>query len=423
MKLKNRLVVPGVIAALVSFGSGIGLMTSTSASATPTPVNIGLLTEQSGLLAPYVTEYLQGFFIGLDYATGGTDAVNGQPIDINGNSISASTPSADISTTQDDGDSASTAASDFKSDVGAGDKIIVGTADSAIADELAPLAAQNKVLYISGAAAADNVTGANVYTFRSGRQSYQDVAAAKSYIQALGKNKNIVILVQNYSFGLSYETDAGAAFKKLHDHVSDVAVSLTNPDYTTAAAQVASHHPDAVFLGWAGNTIVPMLLALQADNVVTPTGKVKVMTGLANIGAYGAFTYYFGNEAQYISLYVSQGSKNAPNTFLVSHSESDYGAPADLFSADGFVSAQMVVRALQKGGSTQDVPSMIKGLAGWSFVAPKGTETIRSSDHALLQPMYQVNLSPSNVVTVTKTLTESQTAPPVAAKFKYKFKS
>ena len=77
---------------------------------------------------------------------------NGHPVDV---------------TVDDDGDSATTAVTDFKSLVGAGYKIITGTADSGIATELAPLAAQNQVLYISGAAAADQITGANKYAFRA----------------------------------------------------------------------------------------------------------------------------------------------------------------------------------------------------------------------------------------------------------------
>ena len=36
-----------------------------------------------------------------------------------------------------------------------------------------------KVLFISGPAANDGITGANSYTFRSGRQTYQDILAAK----------------------------------------------------------------------------------------------------------------------------------------------------------------------------------------------------------------------------------------------------
>ena len=60
----------------------------------------------------------------------------------------------------------------------------------------------------------------------------------------------------------------------------------------------------------------------------------------------------------------------------------------DIFTPDGFVTAQMIERAVSRGGD--DVDRMISALEGWQFLAPKGTQRIRQSDHAMLQPMFQV---------------------------------
>ena len=65
---------------------------------------------------------------------------------------------------------------------------------------LAPIAAQNKVLFLSGPAANDGITGANRYTFRSGRQTYQDILAAKE-ILGKGVGKKILVLAQDSAFG------------------------------------------------------------------------------------------------------------------------------------------------------------------------------------------------------------------------------
>ena len=80
----------------------------------------------------------------------------------------------------------------------------------------------------------------------------------------------------------------------------------------------------------------------------------------------------------------------------------------------------MVVRAIQSGQGT-NVMKMIKGLEGWKFQAPKGMQQIRASDHAMLQPMFQVQLVASvtgayQPVTLA-TLSAAQTAPPVVAHF------
>ena len=69
-----------------------------------------------------------------------------------------------------------------------------------VALQVAPLAKDNKVLFISGPAAADAVTGANRYTFRSGRQTYQDVATAGTMLGDV-KGKKVTVLAQDSAFG------------------------------------------------------------------------------------------------------------------------------------------------------------------------------------------------------------------------------
>ena len=401
MRRHFRLTAVTMSLAMVALGASVGTSQLSGAAAAKGPVKVGMILEQTGIYSAYETEWRQGFNIGLNYATNGTDKVNGQKLDI---------------TWDDDADNPTTAVTDFKSFVGAGYKIIGGTGDSSIADELAPVAAQNKVLYISGAAADDAITGANRYTFRSGRQTYQDVQTAKSYVKALGTGKTILVLGQDFAFGQSYVTDATNAFKSLGDTVDSLLVPLTTTDFTATALQVQQDKPDIIFLAWAGTTGAPLMQALNQQGALA---TAHVVTGLANIATY-PFYGTIGTSFNYLSLYVSNGSTNAPNKYLIKAMEKKYKQQPDLFTPDGFVWAQMLVRAIQTGDGS-NVNKMIKGLAGWSFLAPKGEQTIRTSDHAMLQPMYQVSLvqtiSNGYKPIVLSTLASSKTAPPVAAHF------
>jgi branched-chain amino acid transport system substrate-binding protein len=401
MKMKSRMIALPLALAMVSLGASVGASQLSGAATSKGPVKVGMILEATGIYSAYETEWREGFNIGLAYATNGTDTVNGQKINVH---------------FDDDADNPTTAAADFKSYVGAGYKIIGGTGDSSIADELAPLAAQNKVVYISGAAADDAITGVNRYTFRSGRQTYQDVQTAKSYIQALGKGKTILVLGQDFAFGQSYVTDATKAFGSLGDKVSSLLVPLTTTDFTSTALQVQADKPDVIFLAWAGTTGAPLTAALQQQG---DFNSAKVVTGLANIATY-PFYGTTGTSFNYLSLYVYNGSKNKPNEYLINAMKKKYDSRPDLFTPDGFVWAQMLVRAIQSGQGT-NVNAMIKGLAGWSFLAPKGEQTIRASDHAMLQSMYQVSLITTignqYQPIVLKTLSSSETAPPVTAHF------
>ena len=388
-------------AAGASSSSAASAPTAASGSASGTPVNVGMVYEKTGIYSAYAQEYQQGFTIGLDYATGGTGAVDGHPVNV---------------TWDDDADSATTAVTDFKSLVGAGDKIIGGTVDSGIATELAPLAAQNQVLYISGPAAADQLTGINKYTFRSGRQTYQDVMAAKSFVAGGGSGQKIVVLAQDYAFGQSYVTDAQKVFGAIGDKVEPVLVPLTTTDFTPTALQVKAMHPSLIFLAWAGTTGAALAQALDQQGVFS---DAKVVTGLANIATY-PFYGAAGAKFDYLSLYFYQGSRNAANDYLISQMKAKYDTVPDLFAPDGFVAAEMVVHAIAAGGGT-NVNAMISALSGWSFLAPKGMQQIRASDHAMLQPMYQAKLTEVSATDFTPslitTLSNADTAPAAAANF------
>ena len=114
MTKHSRLVAIPLAMALVALGASFGTAQLSGASASKGPVKVGMILEATGIYSAYETEWRQGFNIGLAYATNGTNKVNGQKIDVNWD---------------DDADNPTTAATDFKSYVGAGYKIIGGTGE------------------------------------------------------------------------------------------------------------------------------------------------------------------------------------------------------------------------------------------------------------------------------------------------------
>ncbi len=49
----------------------------------------------------------------------------------------------------------------------------------------------------------------------------------------------------------------------------------------------------------------------------------------------------------------------------------------------------MVVQAVREAGADGDTDAMVKALEGFTFSGIKGENTVRASDHALIQPMFQ----------------------------------
>jgi branched-chain amino acid transport system substrate-binding protein len=342
-----------------------------SGSGSGSPVKVGVIYSKTGLLASYGAEYYDGLQAGLDYVTKGTGKVGGHPLQ--------------VSYTDDGGDPAKATAA-MKTYIGDGYKIIIGTLDSGIALQLAPLAEQNKVLYIAGAAAADKITGINKYTFRSGRQTYQDVATAGSFIGD-PTGKKVTVFAQDSAFGQGNAAAVQAVLGAKGATISKLLVPLNATDFTPFARQVKQAKPDLLFVAWAGATTGPMWQALDQQGVFDVT---TVVTGLGNIGSYPAYGPV-ASKISFLSYYFAAAPNNPVNTAMVTYLKS-HGEDADLFDPDGFVAAEMVAHAVDTAGGDANVNSMISALEGWKFDAPKGQETVRAADHAMIQPMFQAKL-------------------------------
>ena len=386
----------GVVTGLALLAGLSATAQAAEATAQADPIKVGIIYSRTGLLAAYGAEYIQGLRYGLAYATKGTNAVNGREIEL---------------TIVDDAGDPAKAVSAAKDLIGKGVKILAGTASSGVALQLAPLAEQNKVLYISGPAATDAVTGINRYTFRSGRQSNQDVSAAGSFLGG-GGGKQVTVFAQDSAFGLGNFVAVNNLMGNLGGQkVGRVLVPLSAQDFTPFAQQVKQQKTDLLFVAWAGTTAPAMWRALEQQAVF---GSVdKVVTGLAERATYPTFGPV-ASKISFLSHYVYNGPKNKVNDFLVSSMKKRNQVP-DLFTPDGFVAGQMIVRALGSAGSPSDVDKMIAALEGWSFTGPKGQQTIRASDHAMLQPMFLVKLTQSNgkyTPVVLKALRAKYTAPP-----------
>ena len=393
--MKGRILAVAAVAALAAtLAGGAQAKVDRADTVAADPIKIGVVYSRTGLLASYGAQYIQGLRYGLAYATKGKMAVNGRKIQL---------------TLADDGTDPTKAVAAGRDLIGKGYKILVGSVSSGVALQMAPLAAQNRVLFISGPAATDAVTGLNRYTFRSGRQSYQDVLTASSYLGG-GAGKNVVVFAQDSAFGLGNFAAVKSVMEDLGGNkVSRILVPLSAQDFTPFAQQLKNSKASLAFIAWAGTTAPAMWRALEQQNVFA---DMKVVTGLDQRASYPTFGPV-ASRISFLSHYVANGPKNKVNDFLVRSMRKRNQVP-DLFTPDGFAAGQMIVRALSKGSAT-DVERMISALEGYEFTSPKGQSIVRASDHALLQPMFQVQLRQTNGKwnpVVLKRLRAQYTAPP-----------
>ncbi|HMA35783.1 MAG TPA: substrate-binding domain-containing protein [Chloroflexia bacterium] len=374
------------------------------------PVTVGLLTDDSGALSIYGPMFEHGFAIGLDYATGGTGAVLGHPVNV---------VTKDTASNVDTG--VALAREAIEKD---GAKILVGVPSSGVALAVSALAAQNKIPYLAAPAASPDLTGKswNPYTFRTSRTSGQDALTMGTALNGMGKK--FVQLAPDYAFGrgsaaafYSVVKAGGGTFvtNDTPTGLGTVFAPLDTTDFTPYLNQILDSGADVVIVTWAGTGFVPLFQQMQQlgiyDKMTVATGfgdNQTLAKGYADaVGSVGLIIYHY-------SLFDTP-----VNRVLVQRYNDQYKTPPDLFTEEGFTAAQMVVRALESTNGAADADGVIKAWEGLRFEGPKGTYTVRASDHVLLQSMALAKLinvtdPESKFFQIVKIYSPEETAPPCA---------
>ena len=339
-------------------------------------IKIGIITSTSGPLASYGVAYNDGLAWGLNYYTGGKMAINGAKL---------------VVTTKDDGADPASATASFKEMVGNGTKIIAGTASSGVALTLAPLAAQNKVLYISGPAKNDLVTSsANKYVFRSGNSSTQDLAPLAGIKPISGKK--VVLFVEDNAFGAGNIAAAKALMDPKGALFEEIKVPTSTSDFTPFAKKAADAKGTYIFIAWSNAlTAGAMLTSLKVQGAFVKSRPITGLAGAATYNIYG--TLFDGTNAILTNSYFAGAAKTGAASDLASWYATNKKTQ-DLFTSTGADAAKMIVMALTKNPSL-NVDTMISNLEGKSWVGVKGLMSVNATTHLLIQPMFLVSLNKS----------------------------
>jgi branched-chain amino acid transport system substrate-binding protein len=356
-----------LIVQLIAFGGAA----PSSAAGPKSPVNVGLVYSKTGPLASYGAQYLDGFYAGLDYATHHTGTANGHKI---------------VVTERDDAGDPAKAVAAAKELIGQGTKILAGSTASGVALQMASVAKENNVLFVSGPAAADAITGNNRNTFRSGRQTYQDVLTAGTIVGSNLRGKKVVVYAQDTAFGQANVTAVRTVLGGVGADVSSVLAPQSANDFAPFSQKIKDAKPNLLFPAWAGATAPAMWKSLEDAGIFN---GITVVSGLDQRSSYETLGSA-GPKISFLSHYFSGAPRNKVNDALVAALKKN-NKVADLFDPDGFVAAEMIVHAIESADG-DDVGKMISALENWTFDAPKGRQRIRAADHAMLQPMFVAKL-------------------------------
>ncbi|HJU70956.1 MAG TPA: substrate-binding domain-containing protein [Paucimonas sp.] len=338
-------------------------------------IKIAHVYDKTGPLEAYAKQTQIGLMLGLDYATHGTMAVNGNKLTV----IERDTQGKpDVAKSQ-----LAAAYSDDKAD------IAVGPTGSGVALAMLPVAEEYKKILLVEPAVADAITGDkwNRYIFRTGRNSSQD---AISNAVALDKpGVTIATLAQDYAFG----RDGVKAFKDAMKNariVHEEYLPTSTTDFTAGAQRLFDSLKDKpgrkiIFIIWAGAgnpfKIADLDPKRYGIEIATGGNILPAMAAYKNFpGMEGATYYYFGIP------------KNPVNNWLVTEHYKRYKSPPDFFTAGGMAAGIALVEALRKTGGDTNTEKLISTMEGMRFDTPKGKMMFRKEDHQALQSMYHFKI-------------------------------
>jgi len=350
---------------------GLGLATGASAQ---DPIKIALIHGLSGSSFEAFSKQAQtGFEMGIEYATDGTNEINGRPIELI------------IKDTQFKPDVARAVLAEAYGD----DEVLmaVGATSSGVTVGMLPIAEEYEKILIVEPAVADSLTGpdGNRYVFKTSRNSSMDMQAQAL---ALQPDENLVVatLAEDYAFG----RDGITAFKSaLEGTGAEVVTEEYVPQGTTDFTAVAERMFNAL-KDKDGRKVILIYIAGGGD----APGKIQAMDpsrygieismGGHILPVLPTYKRFPGMEGAV--YYYYEAFDNEINEWLVKEHMARFDSPPDFFTAGGMSAALAVAKAL-KEAPDYETETLISTMEGMSWETPKGTMTFRPEDHQALQDM------------------------------------
>jgi len=353
---------------------GVAIAALSLASSASAEIRIAHVYGKTGPFEAYAKQSHDGLMMGLEYATGGTMEINGEPIVV-----------IEKDTQLDPATGRSLLAEAYGDDDA---HIAIGPVSSGVALAMLPVAEEYERVLIVEPAVADSITGSawNRYIFRTGRNSSQDAIA--NAVALGGENVTIATLAQDYAFG----RDGVSAFKEALEATGatiahEEYVPTDTTDFTAAAERIFNamagvEGEKKLFIIWAGGGN-PM----GKINAMDPSRfGIEIATGGNILAALKAYKDLPGLEGA--TYYYYEIPSNPVNDWLVEEHFKRFDSPPDFFTAGGMAAGIAAVEAIKAAGGAEDTDALIAAMEGMEWETPKGTMQFRAEDHQAMQAMY-----------------------------------
>lgn len=339
-------------------------------------IKIAQIVSLTGPLEAYGKQSVNGFMLGLEYATGGTMRVGDRKIVVLQKDDQSKPDLAKALLTE--------AFSDEKADIG------VGGMTTATTLVLLPVAEEHKKILIVDSAISDSITSErwNKYLFRVKQNSTQDAAPSAAVVDE--SDTSVAILAQDTTFGREGAAAFKAALTKAKVVHEEFVAPMTN-DFTGPAQRLIDRLKSlpgkkVIFVNtWSGPNDPFKIGDAGLDRFgITVVAGANILPAMSQ---YKRFPGMLGGISYYYEI-----PKNPTNDWLVAQHKKRFGSPPDIYQAYSFAAASAIVAGLTKSKGDTNGDKLSIMMEGLSFETPKGTMTFRPQDHQALQSMYQYKI-------------------------------
>ncbi|MGH1565288.1 ABC transporter substrate-binding protein [Mumia sp. DW29H23] len=337
-------------------------------------VTVGIVVSQTGVFATQAKDFENGFRAALDHLTDGTMTVDGHKIKI---------------LVGDDTGDVAVGTAKAKEFLGQGATILAGTTDSAVAVGVAEQAVQNNALFIGGTAGTTAFVGMDKKVFGTAGSSPAGQMIIPEIMGGDVDGKTLVTIDQDYAFGQTMAAAMKAQLEPMGVDVASYLLPVSTTDFTPTMLKVEKDAPDFITTTWAGKGFNQLLGSLDSQGLLDDAQFFKpllLQEGWAPVGE--ALGDSVASSTFYLSYFAGATGNEADTALQAFSEEHDHTIEYD--DAVGWHAGQMVVRAIEEGGT--DTDAMAGALQGYSFEGPAGEVLIRAEDNQVTVPQFTVRL-------------------------------
>lgn len=249
----------------------------------------------------------------------------------------------------------------------------------------------SRVLFLNYGSALPDLTESkcSFWFFRFEAHQKMKMHAVAEYVAKNPDIKKIYLINQDYSFGHEVSADAKAIIGKARPDIQFVGDEF-HPfgkikDFSPYVLKIKQSGADTVLTGNWGNDLALLVRASKDSGLSTK--YITYYGGLfgvpTSIGAAGENTVF----------QISSWHPNVPvedKTAELEKYQRDFKAKfgEDLYYTSILVQMDMLAKAIEKTGNTEDLVKIAKALEGMEHDSPFGRIKMRAQDHQASHPIY-----------------------------------